>query len=136
MSPEGSFPVRPPLAAIRDNISLSKWVNERFPPWEELLTTREVARLTRRPRWMLLSMTALGRFPVKHRFRGRSIGWLRGNVLDWIAEDLGHQTCRIKGAQSFRLRFANQIDPPSRRTVFCASLRYRTACSARRVRRP
>ncbi len=66
-------------------VTLSPYVNELFPAWEELLSARDVARLTRRPHWMLMSLALLGRFPRKHRFRGRPVGWLRGDVLAWIA---------------------------------------------------
>ena len=52
-------------------VSLSKWANERFPSFQELLTAHEVARLTRRHRWVLAALTLLGRFPRKQRFHGR-----------------------------------------------------------------
>ena len=48
-----------PSAASPDRITLSKWVNERFPPWEQLLSAHDVARLTRRPRWVLLGLMLL-----------------------------------------------------------------------------
>ena len=35
------------------NVVLSPWVNEPLPAWEELLSAHDVARLTRRPRWVL-----------------------------------------------------------------------------------
>src|SRR5579883_556303 len=35
------------------NVVLSPFVNERFPAWEDLLSAHDVARITRRPRWML-----------------------------------------------------------------------------------
>src|SRR5207248_642491 len=75
-----------PSAASPDRVTLSKWVNERFPPWEQLLSAHDVARLTRRPRRVLLGLTLLGRFPRKHCFHGRRIGWLRDDVLDWIGK--------------------------------------------------
>jgi hypothetical protein len=75
MSPEDSSPEqRAPSAAFSRNISLSKYVNERIPAWEQLLSAHDVARLTRRPKWVLLSMMMLGRFPRKQRFHGRGIG--------------------------------------------------------------
>lgn len=73
-------------SASRDHITLSKWVNERFPPWDQLLSAHDVARLTRRPRWILLGMVLLGRFPRKHCFHGRRIAWLRRDVLDWMGD--------------------------------------------------
>jgi len=66
-------------------VSLSPWVNEPLPPIEELLTARDVARLTRRARWMVASLALLGRLPRQRRYHGRSVGWLRSDVLYWLA---------------------------------------------------
>ena len=66
-------------------VSLSPWVNELLPPIEELLTARDVARLTRRARWTVVSLTLLGRFPRKFRYHGRSIGWIRSEIAEWIS---------------------------------------------------
>ena len=63
-------------------VSLSKWVNERIPSFQELLTAHDVARLTRRHRWVLTALTLFGRFPRRQRFHGRRIGWLRSDVLE------------------------------------------------------
>lgn len=70
-----------------NNVSLSKWVNEPFPPWNDILTAHEVARLTRRHRWILSTLMLVGRFPKKQRFRGRRIGWLRADVVGWLAKN-------------------------------------------------
>jgi len=75
-------------SARAHSVVLSPWVNERFPPWEHLLTARDVARLTRRPHWILTTLVILGRFPRKQRFHGRGIGWLQSDVLAWLAKDL------------------------------------------------
>src|ERR1700733_2019894 len=94
MNPEDSTPTqRAPSAAFSRNISLSKWVNERLPAWEQLLSAHDVARLTRRPRWVLLGMIMLSQFPRKHRFHGRGVGWLRSDVLHWLATDLRKTQC-------------------------------------------
>src|ERR1700676_1420797 len=68
------------------NVSLSPWVNERFPAWAELLSAHQVARLTRRPHWLLIGMMVLGRFPKERRFHGRGIGWLRSEIAHWMAK--------------------------------------------------
>src|SRR6185437_9285251 len=78
-------------------VSLSKWVNEKLPSFQELLTAHDVARLTRRHRWVLTALTLFKRFPRKQRFRGRRIGWLRSDVLGWLAEDIGLVTCHAAG---------------------------------------
>ena len=66
------------------DVPLSRWVNERLPAWNEILTARDVARLTRRHRWLLTALTLVGGFPKKHQYRGRSIGWLRTDVDEWL----------------------------------------------------
>jgi predicted DNA-binding transcriptional regulator AlpA len=95
---------RAPSAAFSNSVSLSKWVNEPFPAWGQLLSSHDVARLTRRPRWVLLSMMVLGRFPRKHRFHGRAIGWLRTDVLHWMAKDLRIARCCSDSAPLLRRR--------------------------------
>jgi predicted DNA-binding transcriptional regulator AlpA len=67
---------------------LSPWVNERCPPINDILSAHDVARLTRRPRWVLIGLCLVGRFPKKARFRGRALGWRRTEVLGWMARDL------------------------------------------------
>lgn len=68
-------------------VTLSKWINERYPPLNELLSAHDVARLTRRPRWLLSGLCLIGRFPKKVKFRGRSVGWRRSEVLNWMSLD-------------------------------------------------
>lgn len=101
----------PELFLRRVNVSLSPWINEAFPGWTELLSAHDVARLTRRPRWVLVGMAALGRFPAKHRFRGRGIGWLRRDVIEWM--DLRTLGCRAAtDASRFRRGFRRQMSLP------------------------
>jgi predicted DNA-binding transcriptional regulator AlpA len=69
----------------KPSVSISRWVNESLPPWSQLLTAHDVARLTRRHRWVLSALVLLGRFPKKHRFQGRGIGWRRSEVLSWMS---------------------------------------------------
>ena len=125
MSPE-DLPSEERAASVAspDRVTLSKWVNERFPPWEQLLSAHDVARLTRRPRWVLLGLTLLGRFPRKHCFHGRRIGWLRDDVLDWIGKGASFDEGR---ASLLRPRFSRLEG-----TGACAARRSRNACSARR----
>jgi predicted DNA-binding transcriptional regulator AlpA len=84
MNSDESSPVQLASPAASCRVSLSPYVNEQFPNWEELLSAHDVARLTRRPRWVLASLTLLGRFPRKQRFHGRDIGWLKADVIAWI----------------------------------------------------
>jgi predicted DNA-binding transcriptional regulator AlpA len=69
-------------------LTISRWVNERYPPLNELLSSHDVARLTQRPRWVLIGLCLIGRFPKKLKFRGRGIGWRRSEVIDWMSRDL------------------------------------------------
>lgn len=69
-------------------VSLSRWVNEPLPPWTEILTAHDVARLIRRPPWLVAGMAAIGRFPKRRSFQGRKIGWLKADILDWMTRDL------------------------------------------------
>jgi hypothetical protein len=66
------------------NVVLSPYVNEPFPCWDVLLSAHDVARLTRRPRWVLAGLAFVGQFPRKYRYRGRAIGWLRADVFRWL----------------------------------------------------
>lgn len=87
----------PELRVLRDriasptNVSISPWVNEPFPAWNEILTSHDLARLTRRHCWILGALSFIGRFPKKRNFRGQPIGWLRAEVDDWLR---GHQRVR------------------------------------------
>src|ERR1700689_2140209 len=82
-SPSGAAPHAP-----SQSVTLSPWVNERFPAWEQLLSAHDVARLTRRPRWVIASLVWVHRFPRKRRYHGRGIGWLRSDIVHWLARDL------------------------------------------------
>ena len=79
---------RPSAATARQEVSISKWVNERAPPWDDILTAHDVARLTRRHPWHLSALMWIGRFPAQQRFRGRRLGWLRSDVVSWLAKEL------------------------------------------------
>lgn len=81
------------LLLRRVDVSLSPWVNERLPAWTDLLSAHDVARLTRRPTWVLLSLTAVGRFPRKLCYHGRSVGWLRADVVEWLAKSNRAEDC-------------------------------------------
>lgn len=75
-----------PLTVTPPTVTLSRWVNEPLPDWQGILSAHEVARLTRRYRWVLATLSCLGGFPKPQRFRGRRIGWKRRDVEDWIAQ--------------------------------------------------
>jgi len=78
--------ITPGVSPYSEFVRLSKWVNEPYPPWAEILTAHDVARLTRRHRWMLSALVAVGCFPQKRRFRGRAVGWHRCDVERWVRQ--------------------------------------------------
>jgi len=137
MSPEDSSPEQAACSAARSkNVSLSNWVNEPFPVWEQLLSAHDVARLTRRPRWMLLGMMAVGRFPRTLRFHGRAIGWLRRDVLEWVAQDSTATRGDLDNVRPiFWRRFARQASLTLECTGPCAARRGRATCVKRTRRR-
>lgn len=69
-------------------VTISRWVNEQSLPWNQILSAHDVARLTRRRRWVCVGLTWIGRFPRKRKFQGRAIGWLKSDVLEWMTRDL------------------------------------------------
>ena len=68
------------------NVRVSPRVNEKLPALNQILSAHDVARLTRRNRWVLCALSFLGRFPRKQRFRGHSIGWDRVEILEWLTQ--------------------------------------------------
>src|ERR1700722_8670578 len=68
--------------------TLSPWVNEPLPDIQAILSSRDLARLTRRPRWVLCGLALMGKFPKRKLYRGRLVGWCRAEVLEWMARDL------------------------------------------------
>lgn len=102
-----------PIATVTKvtSIMISPWVNEPHPPLHKLLSSHDVARLTRRPSWLLTSLSLIGRFPRKAKFRGRAIGWRQSEVLAWLARHLNDaertmvpRVCARRRAQQACLR--------------------------------
>src|SRR5215472_16413453 len=104
LSAESQGPATVPFLKV----VLSPYVNQPFPAWEELLSAHDVARLTRRPRWVLASLVLLGRFPRKRRYHGRGIGWLRSDVLSWLTQELETPGCHTWRASIGRHRIGRQ----------------------------
>jgi hypothetical protein len=91
-------------------LRLDAWINEPLPDVRAILCSRDVARLTRRPSWLLHSLAWLGKFPRRRCYRGRRIGWHREDVLTWLTRDL-------------------VLEPPARPTSHgCATRRPKQAC--------
>ena len=72
-------------AIVRQRVSISRWVNEPYPAWDCILTAHDVARLIRRPRWLLRGLVAIGQIPRSRHFHGKHIGWLKADIFEWMA---------------------------------------------------
>lgn len=89
MRVDSSTPDTPAVPTrLETKVTISPWVNERYPPVNDLLCSRDVARLMRRSRWVLTGLSLIGRFPKRLKFRGRAIGWCRSEILDWMSRGL------------------------------------------------
>jgi len=97
----------------RPQVSISRWVNEPYPAWDQILTAHDVARLIRRPPWMLCSMAAVGQFPKRQRFRGKKIGWLKADILEWMARTYSYRVAK-SSAKTIRRR---KSVPPSQQSL-------------------
>src|ERR1700678_2000984 len=84
--------------SVRQRVSISCWVNEPYPAWDCILTAHDVARLIRRPRWMLGSLAAIGQIPCRQRFHGKHIGWLKADILEWMVRSSGRQSTKPRTA--------------------------------------
>ncbi len=116
----------------RTSVVISPWVNEPFPPIQNLLSSHDVARLTRRPSWLISSLSFIGRFPKKAKFQGRAMGWRQSEVLDWMARDLS-VTERTTVPRVCPRRDARQACLPLK----CAAPRTpEPGCSNARTRKP
>lgn len=81
-------PVAPTTIRAPQDLRLPRWVNEPLPDLRALLSASEISRLTRRPRWLLLGLAVLGRFPKQRTHCGKPVGWHRADVLDWLTQNM------------------------------------------------
>jgi hypothetical protein len=125
-----------PVAPVRSGrVSLSKWVNEKLPPWTELLSAHEVARLTRRHRWILSALTLLKGFPKQERFRGRGIGWHRRDVERWLRSEYQISTWAESAPFSILPKRMGTTFRTQERVCSCRSSPTNRARCSRRTRR-
>jgi len=107
---------------IRQRVSISRWVNEPYPAWDQILTAHDVARLIRRSPWVFSSMAAIGQFPQRQRFRGKNIGWLKADVFEWMA-----RTCPYRAAKSSdKTSRRRKLVPPNQQSLSLECPRART----------
>jgi hypothetical protein len=69
-------------------VTISPWVNEPLLDLQGILCSRDLARLTRRPRWVLCGLALIGKFPRRKRYHGRLVGWCRAEVVEWMTREL------------------------------------------------
>lgn len=92
-----SSPVAPTTIRAPQDLRLPRWVNEPLPDLRALLSASEISRLTRRPRWLLLGLAVLGRFPKQRTHCGKPVGWHRADVLDWLTQNMEiEDDCKVE----------------------------------------
>lgn len=94
------------------DVQLPRWVNEPLPDLRAILSGREISRLTRRPRWLLLGLAALGRFPKRRTHCGKPVGWHRADVLDWLTQNMTIEAEGTSTARSCRQQRPSQACLP------------------------
>ena len=100
-TPESS-PAAQTIIRTSQDLRLPRWVNEPLPDLRALLSASEISRLTRRPRWLLLGLAAIGRFPKRRTHCGKPVGWHRTDVLEWLAQGLSLESERPRSSRSCR----------------------------------
>lgn len=130
-SPSREDPNSHKIRCASAQVSISPWVNERFPSWEQLLSAHDVARLVRRPRWMLPGLVLLRGLPRRHLYHGRRIGWLRSELISWLARDLHTAPCVATTRSAKR---AIQLELPPRRCALRHDRSRRRRCQNRMYR--
>ena len=89
--------VAPTVNHTSQNLRLPRWVNEPLPDLRAILSANEISRLTRRPRWLLLGLAVLGRFPKRRTHCGKPVGWHRADVLDWLTRNMAiEDDCKVE----------------------------------------
>lgn len=107
-----------PKSGSTRTVCISKWVNEPPPSWDQILTAHDVARLTRRPKWVLSALTLLRQFPKKERFHGRNLGWRLPDIEEWLARSRKPRSGDLRSARYLRRRSA---PPPAQMCLWCRS---------------
>jgi len=116
-------------------ITISPWVNEPLLDIKGILCSRDLARLTRRPRWELFGLALIGKFPRKKRYHGRPIGWCRAEVLEWMTREMSVEKEtqeRLNAPRRCARRHARQQCLPLDCRTSCVPAR---ECSVRRADR-
>lgn len=100
-------------------VHLPRWVNEPLPNIHAILSGREIARLTRRPRWLLIGMAMLGQFPKQRTHCGKPIGWHHADVLDWLTQHMTIDSDSSSAPRSCQQRRPSQARLPLEHSASC-----------------
>ncbi len=120
-------------------VTISPWVNEPLPDIRGILCSHDLARLTRRPRWVLCGLALIGKFPRQRRYRGRLVGWCRAEVLEWMTRNLAVETEndeRLNTPRRCARRDPRQVCLPLECSARCNPEQTRPAYSTRRSPAP
>lgn len=90
--------------ASKPPVSVPQWIHERFPPLHELLCTHDLARLSRRLRWVIAGLCLIGRISKKLKLHKRAIRRHRSEAVAGWAENLGITRGRGKAKRSVARR--------------------------------
>lgn len=93
-------------------VRLPRWFNDPLPDPRAILSVSEISRLTRCPCWLLMSLTAIGRFPKPRIHCGRRVGWHRTDVLDWLTRHMAATTKPTSAPQGCRRQGTCQASLP------------------------
>jgi predicted DNA-binding transcriptional regulator AlpA len=104
--------VAPTIIRAPQDLRLPRWVNEPLPDLRAILSASEISRLTRRPRWLLLGLAVLGRFPKQRTHCGKPVGWHRADVLDWLTQNIAIEPDRPRTTRRRNHTRPNQICLP------------------------
>ena len=115
-----SSPAAPTIIRTSQGLRLPRWVNEPPPDLRALLSASEISRLTRRPRWLLLGLAVLGRFPKQRTHCGKPVGWHRADVLDWLTQHMAVEPDRLPLTQTCRHSRPRQACLPFEVSARCA----------------
>jgi prophage regulatory protein len=75
---------------------------------DQVLSTREIVRITGRHRVTIYRWIQAGLFPRKHATRGHKVGWLRSDVQRWLKHERPFDDARLQTSDS-------RQDPPGDR---------------------
>ena len=109
----------PDIPRTAQELHLPRWVNEPLPDLRAILSASEISRLTRRPRWLLLGLAALGQFPKRRTHCGKPVGWHRTDVLDWLTQNMTIEPDRQPEAKDCRQARPSQACLPLEITPTC-----------------